>query len=143
LNSEMVREMIEKDRSEWDLLTAILDRHPGENLHGPNSIPWTSRDVYAHLARWINYSNREMEAYCTGKSISPAIKNPEELNTLWQKKDNWMTFQQAREKANDAFNQHLDQIQSIPVERWDKNLEKITGFDGAEHFAAHRSYIQV
>jgi hypothetical protein len=143
MNMEMITEMSRKDCLEWELLTAVLDTHPEESLHGPNSPSWVSRDVYAHLARWINYSNRDMEAYCAGRSISPPIKNAEGLNSRWQQEDSWMTLPEARKRAHDAFAQRLHIIQSIPLNQWDKELGRIVHYDGAEHFAAHRSYIRI
>jgi hypothetical protein len=138
-----ITEIILKDRLEWELLTAILDAHPEESLHSPNSPSWASRDIYAHLARWINYSNQEMEAYSVRESLSLPINNAEELNLQWQQEDSRMTFQEARKKAQEAFNQRLRILQSIPLNRWDRDLEKIAHYDGAEHFAAHRSYIYI
>ncbi|XUW99695.1 MAG: hypothetical protein TUN42_07325 [Dehalogenimonas sp.] len=65
MNIETITEMIRMDRAEWQSLTELLDEHPHANLHksGP---PWTSRDVYAHLARWISYSNKDMERVAPG-----------------------------------------------------------------------------
>jgi hypothetical protein len=40
-----VAERVKKDRLEWELLTVILDAHPNENLHGPDSPPWLSRNI--------------------------------------------------------------------------------------------------
>jgi hypothetical protein len=32
-------------------------------------------------------------------------------------------------------------IKAIPVDRWDEELETIARYNGAEHYAGHRSYI--
>jgi hypothetical protein len=143
MNTEMIAEMLKKDQLEWGLLTSILDSHPLERLHDPNSPAWVSRDVYAHLARWISYSNRDMEAYCTGAGFSPPSINTEELNSRWQQEDSRMTLSESREKAHEAFNQRLRMIQSISLGLWDKELERIAQYDGAQHFALHRGYICV
>ncbi|KTB49290.1 hypothetical protein DEALK_02030 [Dehalogenimonas alkenigignens] len=142
MNMETVVEMIRMDRVEWDLLTGILDDHPHHNLHGSGS-PWTSRDVYAHLARWISYSNNDMEACCAGREISPPIENIEEMNSGWHQEDSRMTLAEARQKAHDAFNRRILIIQSIRPDRWNKDLEKIARYDGVGHLSAHRSYINI
>ena len=53
-----------------------------------------------------------------------------------------MSLEEAGKRASEAFQQRLQIIQSIPLARWDEELEKIAHWDGAEHFMAHRSYIQ-
>jgi hypothetical protein len=137
----MNAEMVQIDRLEFDLLTSILDASPKINLHEPNLPPWASRDVYAHLARWMNYSNRNMPAYCAGKSVATPPDNSENLNAQWKQEDSSMTLRQAKQKAYEAFELRVHIIQSIPLNRWDKELKKIALHDGAEHFAAHRSYV--
>jgi Flavin reductase like domain len=47
-------EMLREDRAEWDALVVLLDAHPRQALHRGTSV-WTSRDIYAHLARWIEH----------------------------------------------------------------------------------------
>jgi hypothetical protein len=141
MNKKMVTQMIAKDRVEWGLLTVILDAHSTEVLHAPPSPPWTSRDIYAHLARWLNNSNKDMEAYCSGGPLSPAVDNFEEVNSRWQKEDSSMSLAEARKKASEAFNKRLNILESIPLNKWDKKLERIANYDGSEHLAAHRGYI--
>jgi len=120
MDKETVAQMISQDRTEWSLLTAVLDAHPDEILHESQAPPWTSRDVYAHLARWLVQSNKDMEAYCAGRGVSPPVGDADEVNS-----------------------RRLAIIASIPIDRWDKELERIAHYDGAEHLAAHRRYISV
>jgi len=143
VNTEMIAEIVRKDRSEWELLTAILDAHPEEILHAPDSPPWVSRDVYAHLARWIEHSNKTMKAYCEGRRFPQPTGTDKEINSRWQQEDSWMTLTEASRRAHEAFEQRLRIIQSIPLDRWDKELERISHYDGAEHLSAHRSYIRL
>lgn len=37
MHTEMIIEMIQKDRLEWESLVAILDTNPHNNLHGSDS----------------------------------------------------------------------------------------------------------
>ena len=139
----MITKMLQDDRREWELLTSLLDAHPDEVLHESGFPPWVSRDVYAHLARWINYSNREMVAYCAGNKPSPPANNVEEMNLRWQREDSWMSLGEARKCAQEAFSERIRLIRSIPLDRWDKELEKTSLFDGAKHFILHRKYIRL
>ena len=141
MNSEQITEMLLKDLLEWELLTSELDAHPQESLHDRQSPIWTSRDVYAHLARWINHSNNNIKAYSAGRSLTSLEGTGDEINARWQKEDSTMSLEEARSKAFKAFEQRLHLIRSIPEKRWDEELEKIVRYDGFDHYAAHRSYI--
>jgi hypothetical protein len=142
LNREQVKEMLKKDRLEWESLTRVLDAHPEESLHDPKTPLWISRDVYAHLARWNEHSNKNIKAYCAGRSVTSLEGTDEEINAGWQKEDSQLSFDEARQKAGRAFNQRMRIIRAIPESRWDKELEKIVQFDGFSHYAAHRGYIR-
>jgi hypothetical protein len=142
---ESLTEIIPKELLEWELLTTILDNHPDKNLHSPGSIPWTSRDIYAHLARWFTHSNQLMKKYLDTGSTTPPLNRVtiEEMNTRWQQEDSTMTLQDARKKAHDMFEERLGILRSIPVEQWDSQLYEIAMQDGYLHFAIHRSYIRL
>src|SRR3972149_4319178 len=132
MDKETVAQMISQDRTEWSLLTAVLDAHPDEILHESQAPPWTSRDVYAHLARWLVQSNKDMEAYCAGRGVSPPVGDADEVNSRWQQEDSILSLTEARKRACEAFDRRLAIIASIPIDRWDKELERIAPYDGAE-----------
>jgi hypothetical protein len=142
MNSESLQEMIRKDNLEWESLTAVLDSHPAEKLYGLDSAPWSSRDVYAHLARWIEHSNQAMEAYREGRTISHPPGTDDEINERWRLEDRVLTLAEARKKACEAFDQRLRIIRTVPLELWDNELEKIVLYDGWAHFSAHRGYVR-
>jgi hypothetical protein len=127
----------------WNELACLLEKHPAENLHGKSSPPWTSRDVYAHLARWLNHNNACIEAYCAGKEQPHLSAIPLEMNDIWQKEDSHLTLAQARTKAGVAFTSRLVAIESIPPEKWDAEMAKLVSVDGAVHYAMHMNYIVV
>jgi hypothetical protein len=143
LNQDKITEIIINDRKEWQLLTSSLDAHPGKTLHATPADPWNNRDVYAHLARWMEYSTREIKAYLAGHNLSEPVSNPEEINAYWQTLDSQLSLAEARQKAHDAFEERIATIRSIPLERWDFKLEKMVEYDGSEHYKMHRNYIHV
>jgi hypothetical protein len=143
MDEERIAQVLSEDRGEWDLLVAILDSHPDDILHSPESPPWVSRDVYAHLARWLDYSNSDMEAYCTGRLVSAPIDDIEGLNSKWHEADNRLSLAEARLKAQRAFAKRLTIVASVPLERWDDELDKIARYDGSAHLSMHRGYIQL
>ena len=68
MDSEAVAAMLREDRDEWEALVAVLEAHPEESLHDAGSPSWSSRDVYAHLARWIERSTAQLEARLFAKA---------------------------------------------------------------------------
>ena len=141
MNDEVVKTMITVDLIVWDELTCLLEKRPDKNLHAKGSLPWTSRDVYAHFSRWFDRSNAHIEAYCAGKVLPELPDTPEAMNDIWQKEDNSLTLDQARAKAGVALASRLAAIESVPLDKWDSKLHQIVNYDGAMHFAAHLNYI--
>ncbi len=143
MDTEAIAVMLREDRAEWEALVAVLEAHPEGPLHDPSSPSWTSRDVYAHLARWIEHSTAALEAQLAGRTLAQLEGTDDEINARWQQEDSRLNFGEARERARMAFERRLRAIEGVPTDRWDELLEAIARADGAEHYAGHRSYISV
>ncbi len=143
MDAEAVAAMLREDRAEWEALVAVLEVRPEESLHDAGSPPWTSRDVYAHLARWIEHSTAALEARLAGRALPPLEGTDDEINARWQQEDSGLSLGEARERAQQAFERRLRAIEGVPIDRWDEMLGTIARADGAEHYAGHRSYISV
>jgi hypothetical protein len=142
MNAEQVKALLTTDLIMWNELACLLEKHPDVNLHA-KGLPWTSRDVYAHFARWLNRSNAHIEAYCAGKKLPELPALPEKMNDIWQKEDSGLTLAQARTKAGVAFTSRMVAIESIPPDKWDAEMSSLVNFDGAVHYAMHMNYIVV
>jgi len=143
MDTEAIVAMLQEDRAEWEALVAMLDAHPKESLHGAGSPPWASRDVYAHLARWIERSTADLEARLAGRTLPPLAGTDDEINARWQREDSALSLEEARQRAQKAFERRLRAIGNVPPDRWDAVLEAMARADGAEHYANHRRYIAV
>ncbi len=143
MDADPIAVMLREDRAEWEALTAVLDAHTERSLHDPSSPLWTSRDVYAHLARWIERSTSEIEARLEGRALPPREGTDDEINARWQQEDSGLSLGEARERAQQAFERRLRAIEGVPTDRWGEMLQAIARADGAEHYAGHRSYISV
>jgi hypothetical protein len=143
MDAEAVAAMLRQDRAEWEVLVAVLEAHPDENLHGPGSPSWTSRDVYAHLARWIEHSTARLEASLAGRTLPPLEGTDDEINARWQLEDSRLSLGEARQRAHTAFERRLQAITAVPADHWDAELDAVARVDGAEHYRGHRSYIAV
>jgi hypothetical protein len=141
VESEAVAAMLRRDRVEWEALVAVLEAHPEQRLHGEGS--WVSRDVYAHLVRWIQHSTDDLEARLAGRTLPPLEGTDDEINERWQRDDSGLSLAEARRLAREAFERRLRAIESVAPGRWDPVLEAIANADGAEHYANHRRYIAV
>ena len=138
---EAVDTMLREDGEAWAALCAVLDAHPEVNLHNASSKPWNSRDAYAHLARWMEYSAGVLKALLAGEAAPTLGDVSEELNVLWQAEDTALSLEDARQRAMHAFKERKIAIESIPLEMWGGEMEKYARFDGAHHFRDHLSYI--
>jgi len=143
MKKEDVEVLLRFDAIVWKELVSVLEAHPEESLHAPTSPRWTSRDVYAHMARWLNHSNKLIQAYCAGQALPELEGTPEERNIRWQHEDSKMELQNAKEKAQAAFSERQRIVASIPLDKWDKELEHIVRYDGATHYAAHLNYMVI
>lgn len=138
-----IAEMLRRDEEEWQALRELLDRAGDRPVHAGGSPSWRASDVYAHLARWIDFSMDQFEARRDGREPPP---NPpgtdDEINARWQAEDADLTLAEARERALLAYKRRIDAVRSLPAERWDDELKAIANADGFQHFESHRRYIE-
>ena len=133
--------LLDHDRAEWEALVAALEAYPDVSLHDPASPTWTSRDVYAHLARWMAVSTSHLESEMAGRLHQQIEGSDDEINARWQTEDSALSLDDAR--ARSEYRRRIEAIESVPDDRWDDALDKIAHADGAGHYAAHRSFIVV
>ncbi len=141
MDAEAVASMLREDQAEWARLTKVLEERSGESLHGGSSPDWNSRDVYAHLARWIERSTEDLEARLQGRTLPPLEGTDDEINARWQAADTVLTPSEARERAEAAFERRVRAVRAIPLDRWEPVLEAMARADGSNHYAAHSRYI--
>ncbi|MEO8457039.1 MAG: hypothetical protein ABI559_04435 [Chloroflexota bacterium] len=135
--------MLTRDRSEWAALTAILDSRPADSMHSARDPDWNARDVYNHFARWIDHSTNDFEAMLTsGQGIPRPAGTDDEINARWRSEDANLSLDEARERAQRAFDRRVAVVQSVLPDRWNPMLDQIAVADGWEHIEAHRKYIE-
>jgi hypothetical protein len=140
---ERVRAILDEDRRDWQKLVSVLDAHPDERLHDPESPEWTARDVYNHLAHMMEWTARAIE---TAAADQPRMQptsgmSEDDWNAELKRRYEHLSLEEARERAQAAFEQRIHAIESIPDDRWDDELFEIASHDGADHFRGHMSYI--
>ena len=140
---ERVRSILGEDHRDWQKLVAILDAHPDEPLHDPESPDWTSRDVYTHLTHMMEWTARAIETAAANKPrMQPQSGMTEdEWNAELKRRSEHLSQSEAKTRAQAAFEHRVRAIESVPDERWDDELFEIASHDGAGHFRGHMSYI--
>lgn len=134
--------ILQEDQKEWGALTVILDARPEGVVHGAGPTAWNSRDVYAHLARWLNHSNSYIANALTGKpQMDIDESQADKINQRWQQEDSTLTLTDARHRAYEEFQRRAKLIQSIPLEKWNEEMIRVVYLDGASHYRDHRRYI--
>jgi hypothetical protein len=91
----------------------------------------------------MEHSTASLEARLAGLATPPIKGSFDEINARWQQEDSGLSLAETRDIARLAFERRESVIKSVPSERWDDELEKLARWDGAQHFAQHRSYIVV
>jgi hypothetical protein len=142
MDANALADMLARDHAEWRALTAILDGRPDSSMHNAVDPAWNARDVYAHLARWINHSTDDLEGTLAGKGVPRPTGTDDEINARWQAEDAALSLPEARDLAQRAYDRRLAAINAIPPDRWNQILDAIAHADGWEHIAAHRRYIE-
>ena len=143
MDAVAVQEMLREDRREWDSLGTLLEARPYEPLHDPESPEWMSRDVYTHLARWMEHSTGELEARLSGGTQPPLDGTDDEINAGFRSAHSHLSLDEARAWAQREFDRRIEAIKAVPPDRWDPILEAVAHADGAEHYRAHHGYIAV
>jgi hypothetical protein len=135
--------MVAEDRREWEALCNTLDAHPEGALHDPESPSWTARDVFTHLAAMMEGSTLLIEEYLASKPHRRIYDGDDEddTNARLQKQHSTMSFSDARDWAQRAFDALIATIESIPIERWDSRFEFYARADGAEHIRSRRTWV--
>ena len=140
---EDIESMQQRDQDQWRALVEILDAAGDAVIHEPPEPPWNSRDVYAHLARWITHSTNAFEAYRDGRDPPPDLTGTDdEINARWQEDDASLSLAQARERAHAAYERRLSAIRSVADDAWDNTLRATAQADGYRHYESHRRYIE-
>ena len=141
MDAREIEAMFQEDQAQWDRLVSLLEAHPEESLHGPGSPSWTSRDVYAHLARWIELSTAQLKARLAGTPVPIAEGTDDEINARWQQEDSRLSLAEARAWAQRAFEERIQTIRAVPSNQWNRRLEATARGDGAEHYVSHQEAI--
>ncbi|HSW58850.1 MAG TPA: hypothetical protein VLH15_10625 [Dehalococcoidales bacterium] len=138
---DKITNLIMEEQRQWQLLVAALDAHSGREHRHTSGQLCSSKDVYAHLAAWLEFANQKLLNYIRGYGIMNQETSVDESTSIWRNRDSQISLTAARQKAHQIFAERIKILRSIPPEKWDFKLEKLVACDGAEHYSSHRNYI--
>ena len=126
--------MADEDRW-WNAIEAALDAHPGSRFHLEGD-PWDARDVWAHLARWLDRAVDVCEARLEGR-IPERIDDFDVQNAAWQREDSVLSLDEAKSRAMEARRRLLEFVDATPTERWDAPMSGSIASNSAYHYLEH------
>lgn len=128
----------------WQRLRALLEQHSDrENLHDPAGTPWSSREVYAHFARYQSSNIAQLHRILAGQDpVPPSGEDENVINERWAAEDRALTLEKAQEWC-DATTRELHALcMSLPAEVWARR-GRYQGDDIlAPHYLSHIRFIE-
>lgn len=139
----MLEGMFTHESAGWERLTGVLDATPEGRLHlGDGGVEWESRDVYAHLERWMAVQFPRVEAYLETGEV-PELEAPtDELNARWTPEDRALSFEEARRRAFLTRDRFVRRMREVPVAKWNARLVSLCAGNSAGHYAEHLEWIE-
>lgn len=142
MDAESLHQLQDKDAAGWQRLSGYLDATPEGRVHGDDADPWSSADVYAHLARWLDHASDLLEAQRDGTPKPEDDGTTDEINACWRAEDAGIDLTTARSRAFSAHDRYLSAASSLPLDRWNQELENTAMYDGWDHYDEHLKYIE-
>ena len=128
----------------WQRLRALLEGHADqENLHDPAGTPWSSRDIYAHFARYQSSNLAQLQRIlASGDPAPPRGEDENIVNERWAAEDRALTLEQARDWCDATTFALYDLCLAIPAETWERWGRHYGDDILAPHYLSHIRYIE-
>ena len=127
----------------WARLRARLDADADRgSLHDPGSPAWTSREVYAHFARYQSHSLENLHRRLAGQEPLPRDGlDDDPRNERWAAIDRALTLDEAREWCLATTEALRRAALALTPERWAEFGTRYADDVLAAHYVAHLEYI--
>lgn len=128
----------------WTRLRALLEEHADrDNLHDPAGTPWSSREIYAHFARYQSSNIRHMQRLLASGDLWPSSGEDENvINERWAAEDRALTLEEARAWCEATTEQARAVAMSLPPEVWAEWGRWVADDVLAPHYLSHIRYIE-
>lgn len=128
----------------WERLHALLDEGADRpNLHRPDGTPWSSREVYAHFARYQSSNAAQLHRLLAGvQPLPPSGVDENEQNERWAAEDRALTLEEARAWCDATTRLVSALAMSMPPELWARYGRWYADDVLAPHYESHIRYIE-
>jgi hypothetical protein len=128
----------------WARLRARLDADAERgSLHDPDSPAWTSREVYAHFARYQSHSLENLHRRVAGNEPLPSDGLDDDTrNERWAETDRGLTLEEARDWCLATTEALRQAAFALTPERWAEFGTWVADDVLPTHYLAHLEYIE-
>jgi hypothetical protein len=137
----IVAGLLKDDAELWARTVVALDASPDDASHQEGE-PWTVRDVWAHLGRWMARSADVVEAHLAGTPLEP-ITDFDSINAEWQAQDAGLSRSEARSGAFAAHERIRRLMESLSPTVWDGTAYRSLRANTSEHYLEHLEYMGI
>jgi hypothetical protein len=125
-------------------LQHLLDARSDESsLHADGASAWTSRDVYAHFARWTGFTIEQVQRKSAGIDWLPPIPGTDdEINERWAAEDRALTTAQAKAWCVESAEHLRLLMRGLSADQWSRFGRKCMEDIGGGHYRAHIEFIE-
>ncbi|MEZ4504084.1 MAG: hypothetical protein R3C39_15785 [Dehalococcoidia bacterium] len=128
----------------WARLRARLDADAERgSLHDPDSPAWSSREVYAHFARYQSHSLENLHRRLAGNDPLPSDGLDDDTrNERWAEADRALTVEEARDWCLATTEALRLAALALTPERWAEFGTSVADDVLSPHYLAHLEYIE-
>ena len=128
----------------WTRLRALLEEHADrDTLHDPEGTPWSSREIYAHFARYQSSNIRHIQRLLALGELWPSRGEAENVtNERWAAEDRALTHEQARDWCDATTREEAALCLTMPPELWAEYGRWAADDILAPHYLSHIHYIE-
>lgn len=128
----------------WARLDTLLRENDARSsLHAQGATDWNSRDVYAHLARWMGFTIEQVRRKSAGIDWLPSIPgSDDEINERWAVADRTLSTDQARNWCIESAGTLRRLVGDLSLDQWTRFGKKCMDDISGEHYAAHIAFIE-
>jgi hypothetical protein len=136
--------LLDEGAALWNRLDGLLQEREGTTrLHAEGLTDWTSRDVYAHFARWTGFTIEQVQRKAAGLDWLPPIPGTDdEINERWAVDDRMLTLAQARAWCVQSTETLRRLIFDLSIDQWNRFGRKCVDDVGGQHYGAHIEFIE-
>jgi hypothetical protein len=134
--------MLAEGDAVWARLCHALDARPDQSLHAAPAPEWTSRDVYAHLARWQANTVHVVGELRAGRPAPTIEGDDDTINARWAAEDAGLTVAEARTRCLESRGALREALLQLSAEEWDRFGRLCAEDVAGPHYQDHLDAIQ-